>query len=283
MAGVVGLAVFLGVGPARARMVVGLLVGGAGGGLLILLASRQHELVDGLGDSAAAAQGDQMLAVSIAVALAVGIVRFLLDPPIGRIEVRAQGDAGCRRGGRGRGGWRDPARRALEAVGGVQEGRAGRDQEHLCRSSFEQRARQRSISVLVGGGRCLQGSPSERHRRRRLRGILGPARLPGAAGPRRSLALLREHGRAGPGRLGAHPRVPWLRGRIGHPAWSDPVARGSVGRRAGDPGGGHRLGGDRLDLGAVRVLRPRRARGGAPHRAGDASEAAGSQRCHSGS
>ncbi len=90
IAGVAGLAVLLGVGPARARMAVGLLVGGAGGGLLILLASRQHELVNGLGDSAAAAQGDQMLAVSIAVALAVGILRFLLDPPIGKIEVRAR-------------------------------------------------------------------------------------------------------------------------------------------------------------------------------------------------
>ena len=64
-----------------------MLLGGAGGGLLILLASRQHELVNGLGDSAAAAQGDQMLAVSIAVVLAVGVLRLMLDPSIGRIEV----------------------------------------------------------------------------------------------------------------------------------------------------------------------------------------------------
>ena len=84
MAGVAGLAVLLGVGPARARMFVGLAMGGVGGGLLILLASRKHELVDGLGNSAAAAQGDQMLAVSIAVVLAVGLLRFLLDPGLER-------------------------------------------------------------------------------------------------------------------------------------------------------------------------------------------------------
>jgi O-Antigen ligase len=90
IAGVVGLAVLLGLGPARWRMVAGLALGGAGGGLLILLASRQHELVNGLGDSAAAAQGDQMLAVSIAIVLAVGLLRLLLDPSIARIEVPAR-------------------------------------------------------------------------------------------------------------------------------------------------------------------------------------------------
>jgi O-antigen ligase/polysaccharide polymerase Wzy-like membrane protein len=89
IAGVAGLAVLLGLGPARARMFVGLVLGGAGGGLLILLASRQHELVNGLGNSAAASQGDQMLAVSIAIVVAVGILRFLLDSSIGKLEVPA--------------------------------------------------------------------------------------------------------------------------------------------------------------------------------------------------
>ncbi len=86
-AGIVGLAVLLGVGPSRARMLAGLFLGGAGGALLIVLASRQHELVDAVGNSAAAAQGDQMLAVSIALVFALGILRLLLDPWIGRIEV----------------------------------------------------------------------------------------------------------------------------------------------------------------------------------------------------
>jgi len=89
LAGVVGLAVLLALGPARARMLAGLVMGGAGGVLLIVLASRQHELVDGLGNSAAAAQGDQMLAVSILIAVAIGISRFLLDRSLGRIEVPA--------------------------------------------------------------------------------------------------------------------------------------------------------------------------------------------------
>jgi hypothetical protein len=86
-AGVVGLAVLLGVGPSRARMLAGLFLGGAGGALLIVLASRQHELVNAVGNSAAAAQGDQMLAVSIALVFALGILRLLLDPWLGRIDV----------------------------------------------------------------------------------------------------------------------------------------------------------------------------------------------------
>ena len=156
------------------------------------LASRQHELVDGLGNSAAAAQGDQMLALSIAVVLAVGILRFLLDPWLGRIEVparmtRAVGVAAV-----------------VAVIGGIllagpskrweefKRGRAAGDEEHLRRGSLEQRARQRPLSVLVGGGRCLQGPPCPRHRRRRLRGLLGPARLPGAC---RSATLTRSSSR----------------------------------------------------------------------------------------
>ncbi|HSF02027.1 MAG TPA: hypothetical protein VLA62_03380, partial [Solirubrobacterales bacterium] len=86
-AGVIGLAVLLGVGPSRARMLGGLVLGGSGGALLVFLASRQHELVDAVGNSAAAEQGDQMLAVSIALVVALGILRYLLDPWLGRIEV----------------------------------------------------------------------------------------------------------------------------------------------------------------------------------------------------
>jgi hypothetical protein len=86
-AGLVGLAVLLGVGPARARMLAGLGLGGAGGALLVFLAGRQHELVDGVNDSAAAAQGDQMLALTIALVVAIGIIGLLLDPWFERIEV----------------------------------------------------------------------------------------------------------------------------------------------------------------------------------------------------
>ena len=86
-AGVIGLAVLLGVGPSRARMLGGLLLGGAGGALLLFLASRQHELVDAVRNSAAAAQGDQMLAASIALVVVIGILHYLVDPWLGRIEV----------------------------------------------------------------------------------------------------------------------------------------------------------------------------------------------------
>ncbi len=86
-AGVIGLAVLLGVGPSRARMLGGLALAGSGGALLVFLASRQHELVNAVGNSAHVDQGDQMLAVSIALVVALGILRYLLDPWLGRIEV----------------------------------------------------------------------------------------------------------------------------------------------------------------------------------------------------
>ena len=89
-AGVVGLAVLLALGPARARMFGSLVIGGVGGALLISLASGRHELVDALGGSTAAAQGDQMLALSIAVVLAVGTLRFLVDDWLGGIQVSAR-------------------------------------------------------------------------------------------------------------------------------------------------------------------------------------------------
>ena len=117
---------------------------------------------------------------------------------------------------------------------------------------------------------AFEDHPVRRDRRRRQRGLLGPARLPGAAGPGRSFAVLREHGRAWRRRPGDGGRVPWLRGRIGLSPGPGPLARGSAGRGAGGLGSRHRLGGDRLDLGAAGVLRPRGARRGAAHGAGDA-------------
>jgi hypothetical protein len=89
-AGSVGLAVLLGLGPARARAFVGLVIGGIGGALLVAQASHRHELVDDLADSTAASQGDQMLALSIGVVLAVGTLRFLVDDPLKKLEVPAR-------------------------------------------------------------------------------------------------------------------------------------------------------------------------------------------------
>jgi hypothetical protein len=87
IAAAAGLAVLLSLGPARARMVIGAMLGGAGGVLLCWLASRKHELVDALAGSTAASQGDQMLAWTIAVVVALGIVRFLIDGWLVRLEV----------------------------------------------------------------------------------------------------------------------------------------------------------------------------------------------------
>ncbi len=86
-AGAVGLTVLLAIGPARARMFAGLVIGGLGGAILISFASSRHELVDALGNSTAAAQGDQMLAISIAVVLAVGVLRLMIDEPLEWLDV----------------------------------------------------------------------------------------------------------------------------------------------------------------------------------------------------
>ena len=87
IAAAAGLAVLLSLGPARARMLAGAFVGGAGGVLLCWLASRKHELVDALGSSTAASQGDQMLALTIAVVGALGILRYLIDGWLAGLEV----------------------------------------------------------------------------------------------------------------------------------------------------------------------------------------------------
>jgi O-Antigen ligase len=87
LAALVGVALLLALGPGRARMSAGLLMGGVGGLLLASLASRKHELVDGLTNSVAASQGDQLLALSIGVALAVGLLRFCADDWLEEMDV----------------------------------------------------------------------------------------------------------------------------------------------------------------------------------------------------
>jgi hypothetical protein len=87
VAAVAGLAVLLALGPERARMFVGALIGAMGGVLLASLASRKHELVDALTNSVAASQGDQMLALVIAVAIGIGLLRFLLDEWLEELDV----------------------------------------------------------------------------------------------------------------------------------------------------------------------------------------------------
>ncbi|MGH2964541.1 MAG: O-antigen ligase family protein [Solirubrobacterales bacterium] len=90
LAGVAGLAVLLALGPGRARMLAGAVMGGVGGVLLASLASRKLELVDALTNSVAASQGDQMLALTIAVAAGVGLLRFLADDWLEELDVPAR-------------------------------------------------------------------------------------------------------------------------------------------------------------------------------------------------
>jgi hypothetical protein len=87
IAAVAGLAVLLALGPGRARMFAGALMGAVGGVLLASLASRKHELVDALVNSTAAGQGDQMLALTLAVVAAVGLLRFLVDDWLEELDV----------------------------------------------------------------------------------------------------------------------------------------------------------------------------------------------------
>jgi hypothetical protein len=84
---VVGLVVLLALGPERGRMLAGGVMGAVGGVLLASLASRKHELVDALTNSVAASQGDQMLALTIAVVVAVGLLRFLADDWLEELDV----------------------------------------------------------------------------------------------------------------------------------------------------------------------------------------------------
>jgi O-Antigen ligase len=83
----VGLALLIAVGPARPRLLGGLLVGGAGTAVLIVLASLRDEFVDGLPTSTAESQGNEMLVFTLAVAAAVGVGRYLADEPIERVAI----------------------------------------------------------------------------------------------------------------------------------------------------------------------------------------------------
>ena len=166
--GVAGLAVLLAIGPARARMFAGLAHGRGRRGAAALAREPPARVGRRAGNSTAAAQGDQMLAISIAVVLAVGVLRFMLDDPLEELDVPARvtravavgavvvAIAGILVAG--------PAKRweEFKQVG------AARDPEHLCRGPSEQRPRKRPLSVLVGGARRLQGASARRHRRGRL-------------------------------------------------------------------------------------------------------------------
>jgi hypothetical protein len=86
-AGLVGLAALLAFSPRRARILAGLVPAAIGSGVLVLIASRQHDLLDGLGTSAATSQGTRMVFACIVVCGLVAAVRWTLDGPIDGLEV----------------------------------------------------------------------------------------------------------------------------------------------------------------------------------------------------
>ena len=84
----VGIAALFAVGPARARMLAGAVIGGAGAGAVILLADRRDQFVDGLVDQPGAhAQGYEVLAALLVVAAAIGALRLMADRPLERLVV----------------------------------------------------------------------------------------------------------------------------------------------------------------------------------------------------
>jgi hypothetical protein len=87
VAGMVGLAALLAFSPRRARILAGLLPAGIGSGVLVLIASRQHELLDGLNNSTATDQGTKMVFACIVVCALVAALRSALDGPIEGLQV----------------------------------------------------------------------------------------------------------------------------------------------------------------------------------------------------
>lgn len=99
----IGLALYLALAHDRLPKVATLISAGAGGALLISAANSRDELREGLLNSTARSQGDEMLALTLLICLAVGAVQALLSVGLG---------------GRRRPGWtRVPPRPALFATG----------------------------------------------------------------------------------------------------------------------------------------------------------------------
>lgn len=84
----VGLVALVALGPDRGRLLLGALFGGAGAGLLIVLANAREAFVDGRVDApGAAGEGHEMLAATLLVALVVGGLRLLVDRAAQDMEV----------------------------------------------------------------------------------------------------------------------------------------------------------------------------------------------------
>jgi hypothetical protein len=86
-AAAIGLATLVALGPARPRILGGLCLGWAGGGLLVLIAHQMDALVRDLGNGTAARQGDELLVIALLVVAAVGLLRLRVDGPLARVTI----------------------------------------------------------------------------------------------------------------------------------------------------------------------------------------------------
>jgi hypothetical protein len=86
-AAAVGMVTLVALGPARTRIVGTAAIGLGGGGALIALASARPDLRDDLPTSAADSQGLEVLIATVAALLVVGILRYVLDVPLGRARI----------------------------------------------------------------------------------------------------------------------------------------------------------------------------------------------------
>jgi hypothetical protein len=85
---VAGLVVLVAIAPARARLLVGAVLGGAAALVTILVANSRDAFVDGRVDAAgAASQGRGVLAVALLLGAAAGVLRLAADRPLGRLRV----------------------------------------------------------------------------------------------------------------------------------------------------------------------------------------------------
>jgi len=87
IAGAVGVAVLLALGPERLRMLGGLAIAAVGGGVLIALTEQRSPLVDDPGTPVAGFAGDEILLATVIVAGSAGLVRYLVDDRLGRLKV----------------------------------------------------------------------------------------------------------------------------------------------------------------------------------------------------
>jgi hypothetical protein len=95
IAAALALAVLVAVGPRRLRMVLGTGVGLVVAGLLLAVASGRNELFDQPGTDLAASQGDEVLAMLLGAIALAGVLRYLLDPWLERLEAPRLGRRAC--------------------------------------------------------------------------------------------------------------------------------------------------------------------------------------------